>query len=89
MFIRFKNGSTWALVGSDNYDSLVGTPPVGIVFSEFALANPNAWGYLRPILANNGGWAMFVSTPRGKNHLYTLHNHAKDSEDWFAESLNC
>ena len=87
MFIRFKNGSTWALVGSDNYDSLVGTPPVGIVFSEFALANPAAWGYLRPILANNNGWAMFVSTPRGRNHLYTLYNHAKESPEWFAELL--
>lgn len=87
MFIRFKNGSTWSLIGSDNYDSLVGTPPVGIVFSEFALANPNAWGYLRPILANNGGWAIFVSTPRGKNHLYSLYNHAKDADDWFAELL--
>ena len=87
MFIRFKNNSTWQLVGSDNYDSLVGTPPVGLVFSEFALANPNAWGYLRPILANNGGWAMFVSTPRGRNHLYSLFKHAKTSLDWFAELL--
>lgn len=87
MFIRFVNGSTWQLVGSDNYDSLVGTPPVGLVFSEFALANPSAWGYLRPILANNGGWAIFITTPRGKNHAYTLYNHAKDSPEWFCEHL--
>ena len=87
MFIRFRNGSTWQLVGSDNYDSLVGTPPVGLVFSEFALANPNAWGYLRPILANNGGWAMFVTTPRGKNHAKSMYDHALQSPDWFAELL--
>ena len=24
MFIRFKNGSTWTVIGSDNYDTLVG-----------------------------------------------------------------
>lgn len=87
MHIRFINGSTLTLVGSDNYDSLVGAPPVGIVFSEFALADPNAWGYLRPILAANGGWALFVSTPRGKNHFYSLYQHALDSPDWFAELL--
>ena len=87
MFIRFINGSTLTFVGSDNYDSLVGSPPIGIVFSEFSLANPNAWGYLRPILANNGGWAIFNGTPRGRNHLYTLFNHAKLSPDWFAELL--
>ena len=27
MFIRFKNGSTWQVVGSDNFNSLVGSPP--------------------------------------------------------------
>jgi phage terminase large subunit len=30
MFIRFKNGSTWQLVGSDRFDSLVGSPPIGV-----------------------------------------------------------
>jgi phage terminase large subunit len=24
--------------------------------------------YLRPILLENGGWQMFITTPRGKNH---------------------
>jgi hypothetical protein len=27
MFIRFKNGATWQVVGSDRYDSTVGSPP--------------------------------------------------------------
>jgi hypothetical protein len=39
MMIRFANGSTWQVCGSDNYNSLVGAPPVGVVFSEWALAN--------------------------------------------------
>jgi hypothetical protein len=55
MLIRFVNGSTWQVLGSDNYDSLVGSPPVGVVFSEWALAKPDAWTYTRPILAENGG----------------------------------
>lgn len=72
MFIRFKCGSTWQVVGSDNYDSLVGSPPIGIVFSEWALSKPQSWAYLRPILIENGGWALFNTTPRGKNHAQRM-----------------
>ena len=43
MFIRFKNGSTWQIVGSDRYDAAVGSPPAGITFSEWALSNPACW----------------------------------------------
>src|SRR5690606_11019724 len=38
MLIEWWNGSIWQLVGSDNYNSLVGTNPVGVVFSEWALS---------------------------------------------------
>ncbi len=55
MEIQFLNGSTWRVVGSDNPDSLVGAAPAGIVFSEFALSNPSAWGLLAPILEENDG----------------------------------
>jgi len=85
MMIKLKNGSTWQLVGSDNFNSLVGSPPVGLTFSEYALADPRAWNFLRPILAENGGWAVFITTPRGKNHAYNLYNYALESDDWFAE----
>lgn len=87
MMIRFKCGSTWQVIGSDNYDALVGTPPVGVVFSEWALSNPQAWSLIRPILAENGGWAMFITTPRGRNHAFRMHEMASASGDWFAERL--
>lgn len=87
MFIRFKNGSTWQVVGSDNYDSLVGSPPTGVVFSEYAMADPNAWAFLRPILAENNGWAIFISTPRGRNHFARLVEYAKDDPQWFGQVL--
>ena len=87
MLIRFKSGSTWQVIGSDNYDALVGTPPIGVVFSEWALSSPQAWSLVRPILAENGGWAMFITTPRGRNHAFRMHEMAKDSADWFAERL--
>ena len=87
MLIPFKNGSTFQLVGSDNFNSLVGSPPVGLVFSEYALSDPSAWGYLRPILLENGGWAIFNSTPRGRNHFHALLTLAQREAGWFAETL--
>lgn len=85
MFIRFKTGSTWQVVGSDSYKSLVGAPPKGITFSEWAKANPTAWAYLSPILEENGGWAVFITTPEGKNHAASMYKMAKDNPRWFAE----
>lgn len=89
MFIRFKNGSTWQVVGSDNFNSLVGSPPIGVVFSEWSLANPAAWAYLLPILTENGGWAIFIYTPRGANHGKTTYESAvkRKEQGWFAEIL--
>lgn len=85
MLIKFKNGSTWQVVGSDNFNSLVGSPPAGIVFSEWSIANSSAWGYMRPILAENKGWAIFIYTPRGKNHGYSTFQMAKDDPEWFCQ----
>lgn len=85
-----KNGSEslFQLVGSDNYDSLMGTNPRGVVFSEYALQDPRAYQYIRPILTANQGWALFISTPRGKNHLWQLAELAKQSPEWFYLKLS-
>lgn len=87
MFIELFNGSTWQVVGSDNFNSLVGSPPVGCVFSEWALSNPSAWSYLRPILAENGGWALFNFTPRGRNHAVTMFEGALSDPHWFVQKI--
>lgn len=87
MTIRFKNGSMWQVVGSDNYNSLVGANPVGVVFSEYSVADPAAWDYIRPILLENGGWAVFIYTARGRNHGYHLKNMAFKNPNWFGEIL--
>lgn len=88
MRIRLVNGSVIQVVGSDNFDnSLVGTNSKGMVFSEYALQDERAYAYSRPILTANDGWAMFVSTPRGKNHLFTQYEIARQSDDWFVSKL--
>lgn len=85
MFIEFVNGSTWQLIGSDRYDATVGSSPAGIVYSEWALANPSAWGYHRPMVEENSGWAAFITTPRGNNHAKSMLDMAKTNPRWFAE----
>lgn len=87
MLIRFKCGSTWQVLGSDNYDSLVGSPPIGVVFSEWALARPDAWAYIRPILLENGGWAVFIWTPRGRNHATRAFTARVDDPTWWAQKM--
>jgi len=92
MKIIFKVGSTYQVVGSDRPDSLVGSTPAGIVYSEWALSNPNARAYLRPILAENNGWQLFITTPRGRNHAYNTYRAAlrnmENDEDAFAQILD-
>lgn len=91
MKIVLRNGSTVQLLGSDNFLNLLGASPVGIVFSEWKIANPAAWAYLRPILLENDGWAYWNSTPQGKNHFYKLCMMAGEEQTagrgWFYELL--
>jgi phage terminase large subunit len=87
MKLKLKNGSVFQVVGSDSIDGIVGTNPVGCVFSEFALQDPRGWDYVRPILAENGGWALFNGTPRGRNHYYRLHNMAIGNDNWWTQLL--
>ena len=88
MRLELKNGSIYQVVGTDNVDRLVGSNPVGVVFSEYSLQDPRAWDLVRPILAENGGWAVFIYTARGRNHGYDLFNMADRNERWFCQRLS-
>lgn len=82
MKITLTNGSVWQLGGSDQYDRWAGGNQIWACFSEYALAHPKAWEYMRPVLKNNGGHAAFISTPRGYNHLHQQLEIAKREKDW-------
>lgn len=88
MKITFKNGSTWQVLGSDNYNSLVGATPVHITLSEAALADPNAFGYFRPILLENNGTSLHISSTRGRNHFFELFKLTESDAEGFAERLS-
>jgi hypothetical protein len=85
LFIEFLNGSRLQFVGSDNFDNLRGGSVKGVVFSEYATALPEAWPTLRPMIDQNNGIVIFISTPRGKNHFHDIYETAKASPHWFAE----
>src|SRR5262249_61025995 len=64
----------------------------GVVIAEYSLQDPRGWDYLRPILAENGGWALFNFVPRGKNHGWDLFDIASkrmaDGDNaWFVQRL--
>ena len=87
MKIRLRNGSMWQVVGAAEYDALRGPNPLGVVISEYAIQDPRAWELIRPILAENQGWAVFLYTPRGRNHAHQLYQTARKSDKWFCELL--
>ncbi len=89
MQVQTINGSIWQVVGTDrNLDNLVGPNPVGCVFSEYSIQDPRAWTLLRPILRENGGWAIFIYTPRGENHGWDLAEVARQNpNEWYYSFL--
>lgn len=87
MKVKYHNGSIFQIIGTDDIDRVVGTNPRGVVFSEYSLQNPKAWDFIRPILLENGGWAIFNFTARGKNHAYDLYMAGLNSPHWFVQKL--
>ena len=86
MKVRLTNGSVIQVIGSDQIIN-VGINPVGCVFSEYSLQDPKCWNFIRPILRENDGWAVFNFTPRGKNHAFDLYLMAKNNPEWFCQRL--
>ena len=88
MEITLYNGSRLILAGSNNYDSLMGTNPVTLIYSEFSLHNPLARQYLNPIIIQNKGLEILQYTPRGMNHGYEVFQQVKDNPDYHVEHLS-
>lgn len=82
--ILLKNGSTIALKGADNADSLRGVGLDFLVMDEFADINEDAWyEVLRPTLADKQGKALFIGTPKGiGNWAHDLYTMEEDNDDW-------
>jgi hypothetical protein len=83
--ITLRNGSTISLRGTDNFDSLRGVGLNFLVVDEFADCDPDAWNrVLRQTLSDTGGHALFLGTPKSRNHLHELWMKGQTGEDGWA-----
>ncbi len=84
--ISLRNGSSISLKGAEKPDNLRGRALDFCVLDEFADMRPEAWHeVLRPSLSDRRGNALFIGTPKGRNHFYDLWTRGVDSqESWEA-----
>ena len=82
--ITLKNGSIIELKGAENPDALRGVKLKGIVIDEIASIRNWDWLWeevLRPTLTDYVSPAIFISTPKGFNHFYTLYEKGNKGEE--------
>jgi len=71
--IKLINGSTISLKGAEKPNNLRGRALDFVVLDEFADMRPETWSeVIRPSLSDRGGSALFIGTPKGRNHFYDL-----------------
>ena len=82
--LSLGNAGGSRLYGADNADALRGIYLDGIVLDEYADMDPQMWSeIIRPALADRGGWAVFIGTPKGRNAFFELWPRAQSQADWF------
>lgn len=90
MSLSLYNGSRFSVHHADP-NTLVGSNPYLICMSEYSVDAKcqAAYDYLRPILRNNDGYMIIISTVRGLNHFHSLYQKVKDLPDWFVSYKTC
>lgn len=84
-WIELVNGHRIYIRGADNPDSLRGISPAFIVMDEYADMKPIVWHeIIEPALMDVEAGALFIGTPKGKNHFYKMFMGAlqKEDESW-------
>ena len=80
--IELINGQTIGLRGSDRPDTMRGLSLNYVVLDEYADMKPEVFEeILRPALSDLEGPALFIGTPKGRNHFYDLYKYGELSED--------
>ena len=82
--VVLKNGSTISLKGAEKPDNLRGRALDFVVLDELADMRKEAWyEVIRPSLSDRLGSALFIGTPKGRNHFYDLWTKGVDGElEW-------
>lgn len=82
MQFKLINGSRISLKGADRPDTMRGVSLAYLVMDEYADMKPQVWEeVLRPALADRRGDALFIGTPKGRNHFYDLYVYGDTSDD--------
>ena len=82
--VVFPNGVMIALKGADNENSLRGIGLSGCVIDEYACIYDNYSvlnEVIRPALADEKGWILFIGTPKGKDSFYDLYEKGQRGEE--------
>ena len=80
--ITLVNGAVIYVRGADRPDTLRGVSLSFVVLDEFADMKPTAWEQvIRASLSDKRGGAMFIGTPKGRNHFYDLYKLGLGGED--------
>jgi hypothetical protein len=86
--VELINDAWITLYGADNPDSLRGIYLDGVILDEFGDSRPSLWGQvILPTLVDRGGWAVFIGTPKGKNHFWKIYNRSRNEPGWFNLTL--
>jgi len=82
MTIVLPNGRHIICLGADDPESLRGPSLSFACLDEYADMHPDTWEMvIRPALSDMDGSALFIGTPKGKNHFYNLYMYATDPKN--------
>ena len=85
LLVELVNGSEICLKGADNEDSLRGVSLDYCIMDEVSDMKRNVWQeIIRPMLTDRIGKALFIGTPKGKNHFWELFIKGQKQEDGFS-----
>ena len=80
--IELLNNSVISLKGAEKPDNLRGRALDFCVLDEFADMRKEAWfEVIRPSLSDRQGAALFIGTPKGRNHFYDLWAKGHDQDE--------
>ena len=87
--IQFPSGGFLGVYSADNPDAIRGEAFHLVILDEAARIGEETWqDAVQPTLADFGGRAILISTPKGKNWFYTEFVRAQNSAPEFAASFN-
>jgi len=81
--IVLQSGGSIQIKSANKPESLRGAGGISLViFDEVAYMDKETWDTVRPILSDNKGKSLMISTPNGINWFYELFENAKKKDDW-------